>query len=67
MKIKSGTNEPIRVVAAKGRGEGEGQRGSLELIDANVLHLGWINSNVLMYSTGNYLEYPMINYNRKEC
>ena len=54
-------------MAAKGRGEGEGQRGSLELIDANVLHLGWINSNVLMYSTGNYLEYPMINYNRKEC
>ena len=31
-----------------------------------LLHLEWINNKVLMYSTGNYIEYPKINHNGKE-
>jgi len=27
----------------------------------------WINNEVLMYTTGNYIQYPVINYNEKEC
>ena len=29
-------------------------------------HLEWINSKVLLYSTGNYIQSPGINTNRKE-
>ena len=31
-----------------------------------LLHIEWINSNILTYSTGNYTEYPMIKHNRKD-
>ena len=26
----------------------------------------WINNRVLLYSTGNYIQYPVINHNGKE-
>ena len=26
----------------------------------------WINNEVLLYSTGNYIPYPMVNHNEKE-
>ena len=29
-------------------------------------YLEWINNKVLMYSTGNYIQYPVIHHNRKE-
>ena len=31
-----------------------------------LLHLGRINNKVLMYSTGNYIQNPVINHNGKE-
>ena len=31
-----------------------------------ALHLEWINNKALMYSTGNYIQYPVINDNGKE-
>ena len=31
-----------------------------------LLHLEWINNKILIYSTGNYIQYPGINHNRKE-
>ena len=31
-----------------------------------LLYIGWINSNVLLYSTENYIQYPVINHNGKE-
>ena len=31
-----------------------------------LLHIEWINNKVLLYSTGNYIQYPVINHNRKE-
>ena len=31
-----------------------------------LLYIGWINNKVLLYSTGNCIQYPVINYNRKE-
>ena len=27
---------------------------------------GWINNKVLLYSSGNYIQYPVIDYNGKE-
>ena len=31
-----------------------------------VLHIDWINNKVLLYSTGNYTQYLVINHNEKE-
>ena len=32
----------------------------------NLLHIEWINNKVLLYSTGNYVQYPVISHNGKE-
>ena len=44
--------------------KGKGRIGSLGLADANE-YTGWINNKVLLYSAGNYIQYPMINHNGK--
>ena len=31
-----------------------------------LVYIGWKNSKVLLYSTGNYTQYPVINHNGKE-
>ena len=31
-----------------------------------LLYIGWIKNKVLPYSTGNYIQHPMINHNGKE-
>ena len=30
-----------------------------------LLYIAWINNKVLLYSTGNYIQYPVINHNGK--
>ena len=47
------------------KGVREERIGSLGLAEANV-YIGWINNKVLLYSTGNYIQYPVINHNGKE-
>ena len=36
-----------------------------------LLYIGWINNKVLLYSTENHIQYPVINHNgkkyKKEC
>ena len=31
-----------------------------------LLYIEWINNKVLLYSTGNYIQYPAIKHNGKE-
>ena len=31
-----------------------------------LLYTEWINNTVLLYSIGNYIQYPVINHSRKE-
>ena len=31
-----------------------------------LLYKGWINNKVLLYKTGNYIQYPEINHSGKE-
>ena len=33
---------------------------------SKLLYVEWINNKVLPYSTGNYIQYPVINHNGKE-
>ena len=51
-------------MVAKGEGVREKRIESLGLADAN-LSTGWINGKVLPYSTGNYIQYPVINQMEK--
>ena len=32
-----------------------------------LVQRGWINDQVLLQSTGNYIQYPVISHNGKEC
>ena len=58
----------IRLVVAKGKGVGEGWSGILRLAHnrCQLLFRGWINNKILLYSTGNCIQYPVINHNGKE-
>ena len=51
----------------KGRGEaGGGKHWELWISRCKLVYKGWINSKVLLYSTRNSIQYPVINHNGKE-
>ena len=55
-----------RFVVAKGEGVGGGMEWEFGVSRCKLLYVGWINNKVLLYSTENYIRYPMINHNGKE-
>ena len=62
-----GSQAENRRVGAKGE-EGWGRRyWEPEISRCQLLHKGCISNKVLLYSTGNYTQYPEINHNGKEC
>ena len=44
---------------------GEGWIGSLGISRCKLSYIEWINNKVLLCSTGNYIQYPVINHNGK--
>ena len=50
---------------SRGREEGAGCMGSLGLVDGNDLQLGLINNEVLLCSTGNYIQSLGIDHDEK--
>ena len=58
-----------RLVVAKGEGVGGGREGvewEIRVSRCKLLHIEWINTKLLLYSTRNYIQYPMIHCNGKE-
>ena len=55
-----------RLVIAKGEGGGGRNDGEFGISRCKLLYIGWINIKVLLYSTGNYIQYPVIKHNGKE-
>ena len=53
-------------MVAKGEGVGGGMEWEVGVSRCKLAYIGWINNKVLLYSTGNYIQYPMINHNGKE-
>ena len=41
-------------------------KGQVGICRCNLLSTEWINNKVLLYSTGNYIQYPLVNYHEKE-
>ena len=55
-----------RLVVAKGK-EGQGRQGmGVGICGGKLLYIGWINNKVLLYNTGNYIQYRVITHNAKE-
>ena len=52
-----------RLVVAKGEG---GMDWEFRISRCKLLYREWINNKVLLYSTGNYSQYPVINHNGEE-
>ena len=46
--------------------EGEGMDWEFGISRCKVLYIEWINNKVLLYSTGNYIQYPVISHNGKD-
>ena len=53
-------------MVAKGERVGGGMAREVGDSRGKLLHIRWINNKVLLYSTGNYIQYPTINHNGKE-
>ena len=48
------------------RGAREGMEWEFESSRCKLLYIAWINNKILLYSTGNCIQYPMTNHNGKE-
>ena len=55
-----------RLVVAKGEGVGGGMEWEAGVSRCKLLYIEWINNKVLLYSTENYIQYPMVNHNENE-
>ena len=53
-------------MVAKGEGSGGGMYWEFGISRCKLFYIGWINNKVLLYSTGNYIQTPVINHNGKE-
>ena len=53
-------------MVARGEGGGRGMDGEFGISRYKVLYREWMNNKVLLYSTENYIQYPVINHNGKE-
>ena len=53
-------------MVAKGVGAWGRKEWEFGISRCKLVYIGWINNKVLLYSTGNYIQYPVINHNGKE-
>ena len=52
------TDIESKLVVAKGEGVGRGTDWEFGISRCKLLYIGWINNKVLLYSTGNSIQYP---------
>ena len=66
MKQKQTHRHREQTCGGRGGGGGGGMDWEFGVRKCKLLYTGWINNEVLVYSTGNYIQYPVINHNGKE-
>ena len=49
----------------RGREDPGGMDWEFGISRSQLLYIGWVNSKVLLYSTGNYIQYPVTNHMEK--
>ena len=55
-----------KLVVVKGEGLDGGMEWESGISRCKLAYTGWMNNKVLWHSTGNYIQIPVINHNRKE-
>ena len=53
-------------MVAKGEGVEGRKDWEFGISRCKLLYVGWINNKVLLFSTGNHIQYPVISHNGKE-
>ena len=66
LSTKEKHSDKNRLVVANGKSCGEGMEWEFGTRRCRLLHMEGINNKVLLYSTGNYIQYTEINHNGKE-
>ena len=68
MKQKQTHRHREQTCGCQGRGWGcwGGKDWEFGVSRCKPLYTEWINNKVLLYSTGNYIQYPVINHREKE-
>ena len=56
----------FRLVVAEGQGVREGIKWEMGISRRKLLYREWVNNKVLLYSTSNYIQYPVTKHNEKE-
>ena len=56
-----------RLGVAKGEEVREGMEWEVDVSRCKLWQIEWIHNKVLLCSTENYIQYPRINQNGKEC
>ena len=54
-----------RLVAAKGKGGGSAMDKEFGVSRCKLWHLEWVSNEVLLYSTGDYIQFPGIDHDGK--
>ena len=54
-----------QICGCQGRGGRGGMDWEFGVSRHKLLYIDWINSKVLLYRTGNYIQYPVTNHNEK--
>ena len=62
MKQKENQDLENRLVVVKGEGVGRGEKRNFEVSRWKLEFIEKINNKALLYSTGNHLQYPLINH-----
>ena len=62
LSMKHKQTQENRLVVVKGAGVGSGMDWEFGVSRCKLLHLEWIDNKVLLYSTGNYIQYPGKDY-----
>ena len=65
MKEKQNQGHREQTSGCQGGGVGGGMAWEFGVSRCKLLYIEWINNKVLLYSTENYIQYPMINHNGK--
>ena len=66
MKQKQTHRHREQTCGCQGRRGGGGMNWEFGVSRCKLLYIEWINSKVLLYSTGNNIQYPVTNDNGKE-
>ena len=53
------------LLVAKGEVGRGGKDWGFGISRCKLVYIGWINNKVLLYSTGNYIQYPVIKHDGK--